>query len=139
MRNTQGQQNIEAGNMAAHDGDAITDAILFASGDRSDTFIFPLIYGISAEQVLELGIAGDQDSISILNARASIISTKGKQTHKDIESAFMDFLGALAESWGERPQQNPSSALAEAYNQFWEAHKLKPVRLKVICLESNIW
>ena len=55
MRNAQGRQNIEAGNMAAHDGDAITDAILFTSGDRSDTFIFPLIYGISAEQVLELG------------------------------------------------------------------------------------
>ncbi|KAI9772876.1 MAG: hypothetical protein M1840_008758 [Geoglossum simile] len=138
MRNAQGRQNIEAGNMAAHDGDAITDATLFTSGDRTDVFVFHKLYGTSAERVLELDKAGDQDSISVLNAHASIISTKGKQIHEDISSAFMNFLDALAESQGERSQQNPSSDLTEAYNQFWDAHKLKPVRLKVICLESNI-
>ncbi|KAI9761808.1 MAG: hypothetical protein M1840_001688 [Geoglossum simile] len=121
-RNAQGRQNIEAGNIAAHDGDAVTDATLFTSGDRTDVFVFHKLYGTSAEQVLELDKARDQDSISVLNAHASIISTKGKQIHEDISSAFMNFLDALAESQGERPQQNPSSDLTQAYNQFWDAH-----------------
>jgi hypothetical protein len=41
MRDTQGRQNIEAGNIAAHDGDAITDASLFTSGVTMEYLQFP--------------------------------------------------------------------------------------------------
>lgn len=45
---------IGAGNAAAHQGDAITDAGLFASGARQDVSLMVKIYGLTHTQVLSL-------------------------------------------------------------------------------------
>lgn len=45
---------IQAGNVAAHDGDAVTDATLFTTGARSDPGIMYTLYGMSADEVLSL-------------------------------------------------------------------------------------
>jgi hypothetical protein len=97
-------QTITVGNEAAHDGDAVADAGLFESGCGNDHSLMFKIYGLSARQVLSLskylpppigtcvlmqcaGQAGDYDSISLINACATLQSDKERSVPQDIEEA----------------------------------------------------
>lgn len=46
---------IQEGNIAAHGGDALTDADLYAGFHRHDLGLFLDIYGLSYQEVIELG------------------------------------------------------------------------------------
>ena len=46
---------VRDGNGAAHVGDAIADAYLYISGQRTDTALFTSVYGVSHETVVKLG------------------------------------------------------------------------------------
>ncbi|KAI9769986.1 MAG: hypothetical protein M1840_003697 [Geoglossum simile] len=63
---------IIGGNKAAHHGDAVTDAGLYQSGRRLDESLLRAIYGVSSIWILLLSRAGDDGSISVLNARATL-------------------------------------------------------------------
>ena len=47
-------ETIRAGNVAAHDGDAVTDATLFTTGARVDADLMFKVYGLSADEVIAL-------------------------------------------------------------------------------------
>ena len=46
---------IRRGNEAAHDGDAITDADLYTSGERTDEHALIKLYGLTAREITALG------------------------------------------------------------------------------------
>jgi hypothetical protein len=48
------KSNIALGNERAHGGDAVTDAEIFVRGMRHDIELMKMVYGISANKVLEL-------------------------------------------------------------------------------------
>jgi len=50
----QGSIKINKGNIAAHDGDAITDAMLYATHQRDDEDVLISLYGLTADQILFL-------------------------------------------------------------------------------------
>lgn len=50
----QGSKAIREWNMKAHGGDALADASLFSHDQRSDTDLYPELYGLRHEQVLEI-------------------------------------------------------------------------------------
>jgi hypothetical protein len=49
------RQNIAGGNEAAHHGDAIADAALYTSRERSDHALMSKIYGVSVYEITCLG------------------------------------------------------------------------------------
>lgn len=112
---------IQAGNAADHHGDAVTDVGLFESS-RNDEVLMVKLYGLTYRQVLALSRAGDNDSIAVLNARATLISNKDKPIHEEIEDAWQMFVMILERSLGQLPKENPSSDLGRAYYQFWGAY-----------------
>jgi len=50
-----GRQKIREGNEAAHEGDAVSDAQLYISGERRDENILVKIYGLTGSQISFLG------------------------------------------------------------------------------------
>ena len=60
----QGSETIPEGNMRAHEGDALGDAILFDRDQRRDRSLYRELYGLDHTQVLEF--CTDQDSLRIL-------------------------------------------------------------------------
>jgi len=50
-----GRQKIREGNEAAHEGDAITDAQLYISGERFDEKVLVELYGLTSTQISCLG------------------------------------------------------------------------------------
>ncbi|KAI9785674.1 MAG: hypothetical protein M1839_008691 [Geoglossum umbratile] len=114
--------SIVAGNKAAHDGDAVTDASLYETGVRHDASLLFKIYGLNADQILKLSQTGDYDSINIINARATLKSDKDKMVPEDIEEAWKDYVFKLEEYWGQMPGEDPLSPLTRAYYKFWEVH-----------------
>ena len=46
---------INEGNMVAHHGDAIGDALVYEEGGRTDPWQYEKLYGMSWQQILELG------------------------------------------------------------------------------------
>jgi hypothetical protein len=55
--------NIQAGNRAAHGGDAVTDAYLYSAGLRQDETIFMRMYDISYNQVEKMRTYSHQSKI----------------------------------------------------------------------------
>lgn len=111
--------HIHEGNIAAHGGDALTDADLIATGQCGEPGLFLDIYGLSHEEVLELGHRND-DSIYVLNLRAKIKSKSfklGMQMPKEVESAWEDYLKTLKAHWQQKPAGNTTS-LAQELNTF---------------------
>jgi hypothetical protein len=50
-----GRKNIREGNEAAHEGDAISDAQLYISEERSDEGVLIGLYGLTSAQISRLG------------------------------------------------------------------------------------
>ena len=50
-----GSKRIGAGNATAHEGDAITDARLYTTGQRDDEHALIHLYGLAADKILLLG------------------------------------------------------------------------------------
>ncbi|KAK2805979.1 hypothetical protein FQN50_005994 [Emmonsiellopsis sp. PD_5] len=114
-----GSKRIRAGNAAAHHGDVLTDATLYERSLRSDKGTFGAIYGISYCDVLKLEQAGDTDSITILNKRATLLANDPDVPEK-IEAAFRAFILLLENNLGQSPT-NALSPLGQAYLKFWDA------------------
>lgn len=113
---------IQAGNAAAHNGDAVTDACLFENGSRKDKSLLFKVYGLNAEDILSLSRAGYYDSIAVLNARATLKSNKDKPIPQEVEDAWSVFVTILEENLDRPPKDDPNSALGQAYYRFWDAH-----------------
>lgn len=56
QRSAVDRQVILNGNTSSHDGDALSDALLFERGMRSDPSTYHLLYGFSPEVVRKLGV-----------------------------------------------------------------------------------
>ncbi|KAH0566530.1 hypothetical protein GP486_000071 [Trichoglossum hirsutum] len=111
--------------------DAVADARLFECGARRDCTLMVKMYGLTAGQVVLLstrvlmqcvGQAGDYDSITVINARATLKSNTEGDVPQDIEEAWSAYVDQLEHNWGEKPGEDPSSPLTQAHRRFWGVH-----------------
>ena len=72
--------------------------------------------------ILYIGHAGDNDSIAILNARATLKANKWGLIPQEIEDVWAAYVAMLERYWGQFPKDDPNSALGKAYWQFWNVH-----------------
>jgi len=120
------RQNIADGNEAAHHGDAVADAALYASGERHDRGIIVDIYGLDPDVIASLDKAGDFKIIKVLNAgatwRANQIATP---VPSNVEAAFATFVRelGLSQSSYKKSLTDGVSRLSKAYYVFWAAHR----------------
>jgi hypothetical protein len=54
-RGPDGRKRIDEGNVAAHHGDAVTDALLYSLLERDDVKALEDLYGLSAPEIERLG------------------------------------------------------------------------------------
>jgi hypothetical protein len=78
---------------------------------RRDDVVFTKLYGLSPDRVLSLSRSGDLESISVLNAHATLKAKKGFSMPEDLQQAWDSFLVALVDDWGVCPTQNLQSRL----------------------------
>jgi len=121
-------QTITAGNSAAHDADAVADALVYEYGRRRDTRLLTRIYGLGHDQILSLHYAGNTDCIEVLNKQANLVINRQISIPADAGDAFETFLTALENSRADQmPSTDPNSILGQAYVNFWKvlnAHHL---------------
>jgi len=118
--NREGRQKIGKGNEAAHEGDAVADADLYASGERTDVIVFLNLYELIPDQVLKLYRAGDTDSISVVNAGATWKAKGSNSIPPDVAATLDMFIKELNFNWGKSPTDG-TSRLGKAYYAFWGA------------------
>lgn len=142
--NPDGRKRINAGNIAAHEGDAVADAYLYQSGERSDERLFVEIYGLTPTQVLALGKyypsihslyphnrlmfyivnASRFDAIAVLNTTATLHVRDPARMPSEVKSAFENFITvlepSLAKNWVDK-----DGGLKKAYEDFWKAYEMK--------------
>ena len=69
------------------------------------------------------GRAGDDGSITILNARATLKADKDNPVPWDVEATWQNYIDILEQNWGQvRPLDDRTSPLGQAYSQFWGAY-----------------
>jgi hypothetical protein len=69
-----------------------------------------------------IGENDDQESIAVLNARATLKSKKDGLVPEDVENAWNIYVSLLKDNNGQRPKDDPMSTLGQAYYQFLMAH-----------------
>ena len=73
--------------------------------------------------ILYIGQAGDDDSISVLNARASLKANKERPIPQEIEDVWATYVSKLEQNQGQFPSRDPNSALGQAYWRFWDVYR----------------
>ena len=59
IKEFKGSKAIQTGNLRAHEGDALGDAVLFNHDGRSDSYLYRELYGLDFEQVLNFRMYTD--------------------------------------------------------------------------------
>jgi hypothetical protein len=137
MEEVRGSSAIRAGNAWAHNGDALTDAVLFQHDiARQDRAIYLELYGWHFEKVLGyrkytdevmdgkriLSIENklnDHKLFTVLNAHANML-LQGKPVAKALDAAFNTFLSTV-ERFG-LEDFYMGSPVHKAYYAFWNEH-----------------
>ena len=134
-----GLKAIREGNLIAHEGDALGDAVLFDRDQRTDRRTYRELYGLDYLQVLDFRTYTDGlfktlyqkltlyiDSASddgglflVLNAHATMVA-QGKPFPDDLKVAFNSFLAKVEEYWLQPPTKEPNTPLGSAYYTFWK-------------------
>lgn len=113
---------IVQGNMAAHHGDALSDAMIYEQDHRTDERVYQQLYGLDHTKVLEINLNGNRyDILSVLNAHATRLAQKKPLTVK-AEMAFDNFIARVKEFWLCNPTEDSNSPLGRAYYEFWMHH-----------------
>ena len=140
-----GSKAIQEGNMLAHEGDALGDAVLFDNDQRTDKRVYRELYGLDHEQVLSFGTstnglmntswlkliicidcASDNGGLFlVLNAHATMVA-QGKIIPQDLKVAFDCFLAKVEENWLKPPDKDPNTPLGCAYYNFWKIFNQQP-------------
>lgn len=129
----EGLDRINRGNGTAHEGDAFTDARLYADGKRNDLHALTSLYGLSPDQLSSL--PRDHPSMSTLNTGAAWMAKGLDNVPVDVDDAFQAFTTALrANSDADQSLIDGTTALSRAYLAFWAAHNRAPrhIRPRVI-------
>lgn len=109
----QGSIRINKGNIAAHKGDAVTDAMLYTTNQRDDEDVLISLYGLTADQISFLFHARDYSSITTLNAGATWRAKGATNIPADVTAAYTNRNRNLSDG---------TTALSRAYSAFWTAH-----------------
>ena len=141
MEGLKGSKAIREGNIIAHEGDALGDAVLFDRDQRTDRSIYRELYGLDYQQVLDFRTYTDGlfnkscqklticiDSASddgglflVLNAHATMVA-QGNPLPDDLKVAFNSFLAKVEEYWLQPPTKEPNTSLGSAYYFFWKKY-----------------
>ena len=139
MEELKGLKAIREGNLIAHEGDALGDAVLFDLDYRTDKGIYRELYGLDYKQVLDFRTYTDGlfntlyqkltiyiDSASddgglflVLNAYATMVA-QGKPLLDDLKVAFNSFLAKVEEYWLQLLNKELNTPLGSAYYTFWK-------------------
>jgi hypothetical protein len=139
MEELKGSKAIREGNLRAHEGDALGDAVVFDRDQRTDRSIYRELYGLDHQQVLDFGTYTDGlfntlcqkltvyiDSASddgglflVLNTHATMVA-QGKPLLDDLKVAFNSFLAKVEEYWLHPSTKEPNTPLGSAYYTFWK-------------------
>jgi len=134
-----GSKAIRKGNLIAHEGDALGDALLFDRDQRTDRSIYRELYGFDHGQVLDFRMytdglvntscrklikciesaSDDGGLFLVLNAHATMIA-QGKPLPDNLKVAFNSFLTKVEEHWLQPPNKEPNTPLGSAYYTFWK-------------------
>ncbi|MCJ1370551.1 hypothetical protein MMC20_001764 [Loxospora ochrophaea] len=93
-------RRISVGNDSARYGDVVTDADSSITNDQ----------------------AGNDDSIALVNARATARAHHKITLADKVDKLFSRFWLLLSEDFNQSPTKNPTSFLGVAYYQFWDAY-----------------
>lgn len=116
---------IQKGNIVAHEGDALGDAMVYTRDGRQDRKLFRELYGLDHTQVLEYyNGANDGGLYLVLNAHATLLA-KGDKVSDELKLAFDSFIDNVEMYWSQPPNSDPNSPLGRAYYTFWKHHKDK--------------
>ncbi|OCK89838.1 uncharacterized protein K441DRAFT_680863 [Cenococcum geophilum 1.58] len=125
----EGLDRIDMGNGTAHEGDAFTDARLYADGKRNDRHALISLYGLTPNQLSSL--PRDHPSMSTLNTGASWMKKGLDNIPADVAAAFQAFTTALrANLDADQSLTDGTTALSRAYLAFWAAHNRAPRRIR---------
>ncbi|MCJ1479633.1 hypothetical protein MMC13_008319 [Lambiella insularis] len=117
---------IQAGNAHAHNGDSVTDALLFKSDSRQDRSIYRDLYGLDYQSVLDLHAeSSDNDVFLVLDTHATLL-VSGQQLSSELKVAFDSFVRMVEEYFLQAPAANPNSPLGCAYYTFWKVYNAQP-------------
>ncbi|KAI9768631.1 MAG: hypothetical protein M1840_004828 [Geoglossum simile] len=105
---------------AALHGDAVADAGLYQSGRRRDESLLIAIYGVTSTGILRLSRSTDSDSISVLNARATLKANGDGNVPQEIENMWKKVVVLLENPSG--TLKDSSSPLWRAYHRFWDVY-----------------
>ncbi|KAL8716103.1 MAG: hypothetical protein Q9220_000008 [cf. Caloplaca sp. 1 TL-2023] len=118
----QGTDAIEASNMAAHDGNALSDAYVFKHDNRSDHSTYSHLYGFQFFQVLnyfEKGIDGG--ILSVVNAHATLLMSN-VDLSPELKEVFRNFIILAENTYPATPMDDEKGELTKAYLDFWRLH-----------------
>ena len=139
MEELKGSKAIREGNIIAHEGDALGDAVLFDRDQRTDRSIYRELYGLDHQQVLDFrtytgglfskscqklticidSASDDGGLFLVLNAHATMVA-QGNPLPDDLKVAFNSFLTKVEEYWLQPPTKEPNTPLGSAYYSFWK-------------------
>lgn len=139
MKELKGSGAIRRGNLIAHQGDALGDAMVYDRDHRTDASLYRELYGLDYNQVLDfrtytdgsfntscqkltirIESASDDGALFlVLNAHATTVA-QGKPLPDDLKVAFNSFLAEIEEYWLQPPAKEPNSPLGSAYYTFWK-------------------
>ncbi|MCJ1223396.1 hypothetical protein MMC12_000036 [Toensbergia leucococca] len=120
MEELKDSRAIREGNIIAHEGDALGDAVLFDRDQRTDRSIYRELYGLDYQQVLDFHSASDDGGLFlVLNAHATMVAQRNPLPD-DLKVAFNSFLAKVEEYWLQPPTKEPNTPLGSAYYSFWK-------------------
>jgi len=118
---------IRTGNVAAHEGDAVADALLYRTERRSDQHIFRLLYGFTHDEVLKLEALSNFIAIRVINKFGTLNSNfdpikipPHRDLHPNITSAFNRWLAVQIDDLS-KSSDDQGNPLGHAYWQFHRA------------------
>ncbi|KAL7275212.1 hypothetical protein RUND412_001861 [Rhizina undulata] len=89
-------KSIQEGNVTAHGGDAIVNALLYKGPDgRRDASAFEKLYGLNPLRVLAIK---HKPTIAVMNTHAGIISSQYKVGSEKFYKTFAEFIKLLKDS-----------------------------------------
>ncbi|PUU82432.1 hypothetical protein B9Z19DRAFT_1120757 [Tuber borchii] len=83
---------IDSGNVRAHEGDALIDALLYeynTIGARPDFFVFVQLYGMNPQEVVKLT---HRETIKVLNLHATVCANADQRPNPEFLAKFITFI-----------------------------------------------
>ncbi|CAD6570632.1 MAG: hypothetical protein ASARMPREDX12_003779 [Alectoria sarmentosa] len=140
---TQQPPRIRQGNLRAHSGDCITDAELYATGQRDDDQIYMLLYGLPWMKVRQLVDHQNQAAIRILDEYATWEADMSVELPESLKLAFGRFCDAIGDHPSKsldyyEPNEPYTSHMAYVFQvQAWRQRRQREGRSQTSSETSN--